>query len=148
MYTHLLVPTDGSLLSDYAVDQALALARKLEARVTLLTVVEPFHVVAYVPEQVIESRESYERKAKQAADQLLQAAAAKAQAFGVVHATQIAVSEEPHEAIIFMAGSCRCDLIAMASHGRRGVKALVLGSVTAKVLTRSQVPVLVYRQAA
>jgi len=148
MYTHILVPTDGSPLSDYAVDQALVLAEALDARVTLLTVVEPFRPIAYVPEQVVESRESYDESTMLAAEKRLQDASAKAEAFGIAHATQVAVSGDPHEAIMFMAATLGCDLIAMASHGRRGVKALVLGSVTAKVLTQSQVPVLVYRQAA
>ena len=148
MYKHLLVPTDGSPLSDYAVDQALALAKALGARVTLFTAIEPFHVIAYVPEQVAESRSSYEEHARRAADQRLAAAAAKASAAGVAHATETVGSEDPHEAIIAAARAHGCDLVAMASHGRRGVKALVLGSVTAKVLTHSGIPVLVYRRPA
>ena len=71
MYTHLLVPTDGSPLSDHALDQALALARALGARVTLFTVVEPFHAIAYTPEQVVESASSYEAHARAAADRRL-----------------------------------------------------------------------------
>lgn len=148
MYTHLLVPTDGSPLSDYAVDQALALARSLGARVTLFTAIEPFHLIAYAPEQVVETRASYDEHARKAADERLKAAAAKAAAAGIAHATEAVGAEDPHEAIIATAKAKGCDLIAMASHGRRGVKALVLGSVTAKVLTHSEVPVLVYRHAA
>ena len=148
MYKHLLVPTDGSPLSDYAVDQALALAKALGARVTLFTAIEPFHVIAYVPEQVVELRSTYDEHARKAADQRLASAEAKSAAAGVVFASEVAKSEDPHEAIIATAREKGCDLIAMASHGRRGIKALVLGSVTAKVLTHSQVPVLVYRHAA
>lgn len=148
MYTHLLVPTDGSPLSDYAVDQALALAKALNARVTLFTAIEPFQVFALLPEQVAETRDAYDGHARVAADMRLEQAAGKAAAAGVEHATVVVTSEDPHEAIIATAKEKGCDLIAMASHGRRGVKALVLGSVTAKVLTHSDVPVLVYRQSA
>ena len=78
----------------------------------------------------------------------LQEAAARAAAAGVAHRTEVAMGEDPHEAIIAAARTHGCDLVAMASHGRRGVKALVLGSVTAKVLTHSEIPVLVYRRPA
>ncbi|AKC87021.1 universal stress protein [Pseudoxanthomonas suwonensis] len=145
MYTHLLVPTDGSPLSDYAVEQALALAVALKAKVTLFTAVEPFHVIAYTPEQVAETRDAYDRHAREEAARRLAQAAERASAAGVEHATVSQASDDPHEAIIATAKEKGCDLIAMASHGRRGVKALVLGSVTAKVLTHSEVPVLVYR---
>ncbi|KAF1684645.1 universal stress protein [Pseudoxanthomonas broegbernensis] len=147
MYKHLLVPTDGSPLSDTAVDQALALARALDAKVTLFTAVEPFQVFAYLPEQVAETRDAYERHARAAAARRLEQAAQKAAAAGVAHASAVADSADPHESIIATAKEKGCDLIAMASHGRRGVKALVLGSVTAKVLTYSNIPVLVYRDA-
>ena len=148
MYKHLLVPTDGSLLSDYAVDQALALAKALGAKVTLFTAIEPFHVIAYVPELVAETRSSYDQHARRAADQRLTTAAAKAASLGIAHTIEVVTSEDPHAAIIATARAKGCDLITMASHGRRGIKALVLGSVTTKVLTHSEVPVLVYRHAA
>jgi nucleotide-binding universal stress UspA family protein len=146
MYGHLLVPTDGSPLSDYAVEQALAFARALGARVTVFTVIEPFHVIAYLPEQVAETRDAYDRHARQEAEHRLAKAAEKAKAAGVEHATLAISADDPHEAIIAAARDSGCDLIAMASHGRRGVKALVLGSVTAKVLMHSELPVLVYRR--
>ena len=145
MYAHLLVPTDGSPLSAHAVDEALALARQLGARITFFTAVEPFHVVAYVPEQILETRDAYERHARQEAERRLQQAADKAGAQGVACETLVASSPDAWQAIIDAANERGCDLIAMASHGRRGVKALVLGSVTAKVLTHSTIPVLVYR---
>lgn len=145
MYKHLLVPTDGSPLSDYAVEQALAFASELGARITVFTVVEPFHVIAYMPEQVAETRDAYDRHARQEAERRLAKAADKCRAAGVEHATLITSADDPHEAIIAAARTRGCDLIAMASHGRRGVKALVLGSVTAKVLMHSELPVLVYR---
>ncbi len=145
MYTHILVPTDGSTLSEYAVDEALALANALNARVTLLTVIEPFHLIAFAPEQVAETRDAYDRHARREAEQRLLRGEEKATALGLICDTVMATGDDPHEAIIEAATSGGCDLIAMASHGRRGVKALVLGSVTAKVLTHSTIPVLVYR---
>ncbi|TBU97935.1 universal stress protein [Stutzerimonas kirkiae] len=148
MYKHILVPTDGSALSAHAIDEALALAKALDAKVTLFTVIEPFHLSSYVPAQIMETRELYEQHAAAEAERRLEQGAEKARALGVAHETVSASSEDPHEAIIEAATAQRCDLIAMASHGRRGVKALVLGSMTSKVLTHSQIPVLVYRHAA
>ncbi len=146
MYKSILVPTDGSPLSGHAIDEALSLAASLGARVTLLTVIEPFHVIAYVPEQIVETRDAYDRHMRQEAERRMQEGEAKARARNVGCETAIVSSGDPHEAIIATANERGCDLIAMASHGRRGVKALVIGSVTAKVLTHSRIPVLVYRR--
>jgi len=145
MYKSILVPTDGSPLSGHAIDEALSLAVSLGARATLLTVIEPFHVIAYAPEQIVETRDAYDRHMRQEAERRMQEGEAKARARSVACETAIVSSGDPHEAIIATANERGCDLIAMASHGRRGMKALVIGSVTAKVLTHSQVPVLVYR---
>lgn len=147
MYTSILVPIDGSQLSESAIGEALSLAKALGAQVTFLTAVEPFHVFAFAPEQIADTQEAYERHARQAAEQRMADAEARARAQGVVCDTVIASAGDPHEAIIDTARERGCDLVAMASHGRRGVKAVVLGSVTAKVLTHSDIPVLVYRHA-
>jgi len=146
MYTHILAPIDGSALSEHAVDQVLALAKAIKAKVTVFTTVEPFQLFSYSPAQIAETREAYELHVKAHAERCLQDAKAKAEALGVACQSVLVTSEEPYEEIIKVAQANGCDLIAMASHGRRGVKALVLGSVTAKVLTHSQIPVLVYRQ--
>lgn len=145
MYHHLLISTDGSPLSDHALDQGLALAASIGARVTILTVVEPFYVFSASPEHQGEGREQYERHARQAAGEILKAAREKAEALGVTAQVKLLGGEHPDQAIIDTAGELGCDLIAMASHGRRGVNALLLGSVTQKVLTYSKVPVLVLR---
>ena len=145
MYTHILVPTDGSPLSDSALEQALRLAKSLGARITVLTVIEPFQVVAYEPEQVAAARDAYEKYAREEADRRMARATELAKAAGVEHDAVSLSADDPHEAIIQTARERGCDLVAMASHGRRGIKALVLGSVTAKVLTHSDIPVLVYR---
>lgn len=145
MYTHLLIPTDGSPLSDDALERGLALAGKLGARVTILTVVEPFYMYTASEEHFGEAREQYEKHAREAARAILEAARERAAALGVEARVKLVGSEHPDQAIIDAAVDHGCDLVAMASHGRRGVNALLLGSVTQEVLTRSTVPVLVFR---
>lgn len=145
MYTHLLLPTDGSPLSDLATDQGLALAARLGARVTILTVIEPFRTFNLSEELMADVRVSYERSARESAERLLQAAAAKASAAGVAATTLVGEDEHPHTSIMQTADEAGCDLIVMASHGHRGVSALLMGSETQKVLTHSTIPVLVIR---
>ena len=148
MYRHIVISTDGSELSGHALDQALALASKLGAKVTVMTVIESYGLLAYAPEQLIDTRAEYEQQAREYAAQVLTDAADKAKALGVACETLLVENENPYEAIIAAARDRGADLIAMGSHGRRGISGLVLGSVTVKVLTHSTVPVLVYRQAA
>jgi nucleotide-binding universal stress UspA family protein len=145
MFRHILVPTDGSPLSMKAIENAMSLASSLKARVTLLTVIEPYHVFATDPEQLADTEAAYKTHCKARATRILSEADAVAQKAGVAYATQQLEHEEVHQAIIEAANKYGCDLIAMASHGRRGVAALVLGSVTTKVLTHSSLPMLVYR---
>ena len=145
MYTNLLVPVDGSRLSELAVDAALSLASALGAKVTFLTAIEPYFAFAFAPEQIVETQQMYEQHMREEAERRMSEVEALALGRGVVCDTVIASAGDPHEAIIATAQERGCDLIAMASHGRRGVKAVVLGSVTAKVLTHSDIPVLVYR---
>lgn len=145
MYQHLLLPTDGSPLSDHAVGKGLELAAAIGARATLLTVVEPFYTFTASPEHRGEDRAQYERYAREAAKGILQRAQARAAELGVEAQAKLIGSEHPDQAIIDTAAAEGCDLIAMASHGRRGMNALLLGSVTQKVLTHSSVPVLVLR---
>lgn len=145
MFKHILVATDGSLLSESAVDQAMIFAREAGAKITVVTVTEPFHVLATDSKQLSDTKETYERHVKAEAARFLGSAEQKAKAQGVqCHVIQVE-DEHPYKAIIDTAKNSGCDLIAMASHGRRGVSALVIGSVTNKVLTHSSIPVLVYR---
>ncbi|MFO1080224.1 MAG: universal stress protein [Reyranellaceae bacterium] len=140
MFRHILIPTDGSLLSGAAIDSAMAFARSCGAQVTVLAVVEP--VKAWWGEAhggpgavaAPEDRVSY-----------LDEAGRRAREAGVTCRLVQVEHDHPYEAIIATATQEGCDLIAMASHGRRGVAALVLGSETTKVLTHSTIPVLVYR---
>ena len=145
MYKHILIPTDGTALSESALDKGLAFAREIGARVTVITTIEPapMMVAAYV--QLAQSQTRYHQHAAEQAARHLEEALAKAKAAGVPCETVQVEHDHPYEAIIETAASKGCDLIAMASHGRRGISALVLGSETTKVLTHSTTSVLVFR---
>lgn len=145
MYKHILIPTDGTILSASAVDQGVKLAKDLGARVTVIHVTEPFHTFSLDPDQVSETAGDYEKRTAERTRHYLDAASDNAKAAGVPCEVAAVEHEHPYEAIIGAAATRGCDLIAMASHGRRGVSALVLGSETTKVLTHSNIPVLVYR---
>lgn len=148
MYKHILIPTDGSQLSSEALVESLKLARSLGAKATILTVEEPFHVFAMGAAQVAHSLGEYQDQIRAQAERLLSAAATQAREAGVPCETLRATHEDPYQAIIDAARERHCDLIAMASHGRRGMAAVVLGSQTQKVLAHSTTPVLVYRKKA
>jgi nucleotide-binding universal stress UspA family protein len=145
MHKHILIPTDGSDLSEQAVNYGVALAKAVNAKVTGVTVSTPFHIFAVEPDMVTDTLESYTtRMSTVAAKRLAQvkdAAAAAGVGCDVVHAQH----EHPYQAIIDTAINRGCDLIVMASHGRRGISAIVVGSETVKVLTHSIIPVLVCR---
>lgn len=149
MYAHILIPTDGSPLAEQAVDQGLALAKALGAAATVLTVVEPFEVLRHFTTddnvRLDEVMARYERGAAAHADRILKSAADKAAAAGVAVTTAQAQSTRPWEAIIRQADAGGADLIVMASHGRGGVSALLVGSETLKVLAHSKIPVHVLR---
>lgn len=145
MFQHILIPIDGSKLSATALDRGLLFACDARARVTVMTVVEPFHLFTADSEQLASTRNEYEEHARSVATAHLAEAERKARGLGVACDTVQISGNEPYRAIIDAAVNKGCDLIAMASHGRRGIDALLLGSVTAKVLAHSRVPVLVYR---
>lgn len=145
MFNHILIPTDGSPLSNTAVEKALSFARDIGAKATIITVIEPLHMFLDNIGQLGEMRANYSKCAKEDAVRCLAEAEAKAKALHVPCEVVASESVSPHQAIIDAAVERGCDLIAMASHGKRGVAALVLGSETVKVLTHSAIPVLVYR---
>jgi len=145
MFQHILVPTDGSLLSASVVDRVLDLAREAGAKVTVVTVVEPVDFLAASPADFADTQETMRQYGKAQAARFLSDAERKAKALGVQCTVVQVESAHPFRAIIDTAKKSGCDLIAMASHGRRGVSALVIGSETNKVLTHSSIPVLVYR---
>ena len=145
MFKHILLPTDGSAGSEAAVRAGVSLAREMGARVTGLHVVPPFHTFTYRPDMIEDTEEQYEKDSEEQARKVLLTIEKQAQECGVPCDTVVVRSDDIHDAIIATARESQCDLIAMASHGRRGVRALLLGSETQKVLTHSLVPVLVYR---
>ena len=145
MYKQILIPTDGSALSEIAVRQGVALAKSLGAGTTAITVSPTFHTFAVEPMALTDIIEQYEKDCKALAARYLGSVMAAATAVGVPHAGLHVVHDSPYEAIIEAATKHHCDLIVMASHGRKGVAALVLGSETTKVLTHSKIPVLVCR---
>jgi nucleotide-binding universal stress UspA family protein len=145
MYKHILLPTDGSPLSEEAIKQGFGLAKALNAKATVLTVVPPFHVIAVEPIMVTDTREQYDKDIVKMAERRLAMPREAAKIAGIAYEDVNLVAEHPWAAIVETAKTRGCDLIVMASHGRRGVSALVLGSETTKVLTHTKVPVLVCR---
>jgi nucleotide-binding universal stress UspA family protein len=148
MFKHLLVPTDGSTLSEAAIQMTVTLARESGAKVTGLHVIPEFHVLAYGTEMIADNEDRIIQAARQRADDYLELIKKAAAQAGVECNTVATSRAHPYEAIISVAAEQNCDLIVMASHGRSGMRALLLGSETQKVLTHSQIPVLVVRQSA
>ena len=145
MFKHILIPTDGSDLSRKAVLYGVQLAEECGARVTALTLSEPYRVASMDVVLVSVGEDEYEEESRRIADHALAQVRVAADAAGVSCDTIREVHDQPYRAIIDAAHAKGCDLIVMASHGRRGVSALLLGSETVKVLTHSTIPVLVYR---
>jgi nucleotide-binding universal stress UspA family protein len=144
MFTKILVPTDGSDLSIKAARGAVKMAKRLNARIVGLTVVEPYAYTTlseYRPEPAAD----YEQRMEAIARERLMPIQSEARAADVAVETTVARSFSPFEAIIDTARRKQCDVIVMASHGRRGLGAILLGSETQKVLTHSDIPVMVYR---
>ena len=147
MYRKILVPTDGSRLSDRAVKEASLLAQSIGAKLVL------FHALPDVQQPIysegsstlLVSRQRTRKAAASRARRVLTAAAKKARAAGVSASKEYAAGVSPHDTIVAAAQKHRCDLIVMASHGRRGLSRFLLGSETQAVLSRARVPVLVVR---
>lgn len=145
MYKSILIPTDGSELAWKAVQHGMAFAKEIGAKITVLTVTVPFHVFTLDPQVVEDTADQYKKRVQVDTVKLFGAVAQAANAAGMSCETLQVEHEHPYQAIIDTARSRGCDLIVMASHGRRGVTAIVLGSETVKVLTHSKIPVLVHR---
>jgi nucleotide-binding universal stress UspA family protein len=145
MYKHILIPTDGTALSEQALEKGIAFAREIGAKVTVIMTIEPAPMMVMAMVQLTEQQNRYHQHASENAARHLGEALAKAKAAGVPCETVQVDHDHPYQAIIDTAAAKGCDLIAMASHGRRGISALVLGSETMKVLTHSTTPVLVFR---
>jgi nucleotide-binding universal stress UspA family protein len=144
MYKHILIPTDGSELSKKAIQHGVALAKAVNAKITAITVSTPFHTMTVEPGMVSDTPESYAKRIIEITTKYLDVVKSAAATSGVTCVVHVE-HDHPYQAIINAAKNNGCDLVVMASHGRRGVSAIVLGSETIKVLTHSTIPVLVYR---
>ena len=146
MYKHILIPTDGSELSKLALEEGVALAKALDAQVTIITVTTPFHVITGNPVMLTDTPQRYTEHMAAIAGQYLDEGKKIAAAAGVECDLVHIEHEHPYKAIINTAQKQGCDAIQMASHGRRGISAVLLGSETLKVLTHSTIPVIVCRR--
>ena len=147
MFKHILVPTDGSEFSMTTVRRALSFASEAGAKVTFYFAKPDYPIAFYGEGALIDptTPEKFAEMADSQAHRILTEAANLAKEAGVESAIASTVSDIPYQGIIAAAESAQCDLIFMASHGRRGLAALLLGSETQRVLTHSKIPVLVYR---
>ena len=146
MYRHILIPTDGSELAGHAVTNGLSLAKSVGAKVTAIIVEEPFDWLSVSEtkgQRAFDELAKYTEQIKKHAADVLNRVANAAKQVGVLCDTVQVEDARPYQAIIATAGDRGCDLIVMASHGRSGLSAVVLGSVTNKVLTHTKTPVLV-----
>jgi nucleotide-binding universal stress UspA family protein len=144
MFNRILVPTDGSEITGKAVDAAIGLAKSVGAKLYTLSVKEPFPYSAISEMQPTPPQEFFDAQ-ERIASVRVKTVRESAEGLGVTCEAHTVEALHPWEAIIEHARRHECDLIVMASHGRRGVTALLLGSETQKVLTHSKVPVLVVR---
>ena len=148
MYKHILIPTDGSSLSQHAITSAVTFAKKIGARLTGMHVIPLEHpdlLQAWMhrdPDWITLRQALFEKFADRYLDFINNAASAA----GVPAICKLVRDQEPYNAIIKTAEQCRCDLIFMASHGWRGDRSYSIGSETQKVLSHSKLPVLIYTQ--
>ena len=147
MYKHILIPTDGSPTAEKAVRAGLDFAKWAKAKVTVFTAMPEYRIPTsgeFVSRSAMSMGE-HERRSLAQARKLHARVARRAQTAGVKIGAAAALSDRPGEAIIAAAKKNGCDLIFIGSHGRKGIKALLLGSQTHEVLSRSDLPTLVYR---
>jgi nucleotide-binding universal stress UspA family protein len=145
MYKRILLPTDGSDATQRAVMAGVQLAKAVGAEVVAMTATPEFHPVTTDPTMLTQTEPEHRQAGKEQGQQLLDDVAAVAREKGVPCTAVQVESDNPYEAIISSARAQQCDLIVMASHGRRGIKGLLLGSETQKVLVHSAIPVMVHR---
>jgi nucleotide-binding universal stress UspA family protein len=145
MFKQILLPTDGSDLSERAVLAGISFAKDLGAQVVGLTVVPDFHTFTANTEMLEDTKEEFIAATAQRAAKYLSFVSEASRSAGVACAVVQVTSDDPYEAILQTAKERKCDLIIMASHGRKGIKGVLLGSETQKVLVHSDIPVLVYR---
>lgn len=144
MYKRILFPTDGSDITAKALQSAIGLAKLCGAEIQILAVKEPFPYSAISEMQPVPPQEFFDAQ-ERVASARVKAATDAASAAGVACQGNTVEALHPWEAILDHGKNKGCDLVVMASHGRRGMSALLLGSETQKVLTHSTMPVLVVR---
>ncbi len=144
MYKHILLPTDGSELSKAAMRHGIALAKVIGARVTALVVSTPISSLVVDPSIVSSALDQYKALVVEQTGKYLKNIEINAAEAGVDCNALCIEHDKPYEAIVDTAKNQGCDLVVMASHGLRGISA-ILGSETLKVLTHSSVPILVFR---
>lgn len=145
MYKHILIASDGSELAGRAVEQGLELAKTLGAKVTAITVTEPWTAAVSGEWAVAFPVEEYEKAAAANATKILAQVTEKAAAVGIACETVHVKDQFAAEGIVDEAKNRNCDLIVMGSHGRRGVVKFILGSQATRVLTHTNVPMLICR---
>lgn len=147
MFRHILIPTDGSPVSARAAKAGVAFAKQVGAKVTGYCALEPVYAQIYGEGYMMAGKSivHMEKRARQVGERHVAAIGKAARAAGVEFRGHVSKAESPHAGIVAAATQKHCDLIFMASHGRRGIAGVIMGSVTQKVLAHSRVPVLVYR---
>jgi nucleotide-binding universal stress UspA family protein len=145
MYKRILIPTDGSEASQRAILAAVDFARETGAEVVGLTATPEFKVLSLDSNMIEDTPDQFTANSAASARRILADVESAARDAGVPCRTEHVIDDDPWSAIVAAAQRLGCDLIAMASHGRRGLKGLLLGSETQKVLVHSTVPVLVHR---
>jgi nucleotide-binding universal stress UspA family protein len=146
MYRKILLPTDGSALCDLAAQKGIDFAKFAGAGVVAFHAIPATSYLIYTeagPSDML--AEQFERDARVRGERLVEALKSRAGDAGVACETLLLTNDHPWEGIIEAATTTACDLIFMASHGRRGLSAMLLGSETARVLTHTKIPVMVYR---
>lgn len=145
MFNTILVPTDGSNLAEKAVHAAVELAQKTHGRIIGLAVAEPYPYSSFADEGVLPDPATQDADLLDRAQTYVDRIKAAADQGGVPCETLTSLAADPATAIIDTAGRQGCDVVFMASHGRRGFQKLVLGSVTQKVMAHSTLPIVVFR---
>lgn len=145
MFTSILFPTDGSPLSDQAAQTAIAFAKLNQAKLVAISVVQPFPFSPMADGGIVLDASLYEEQMNVSARQALEKIGAAALAANVPFEGVLALSPSPYEEIVNTAQVHQCDIILMASHGRKGLNKLFVGSETQKVLAHTELPVLVLR---
>ena len=147
MFTHILIPTDGSPTASKAVKAGVRFAREIGAKVTAYQAIGA--LLTHIDDEGYgidpKMYDEFERRAREVAQRRLDAIGKLARAAGVAFDSAVTTVDTPYKGIVEAAKKRKCDVIFMASHGRRGVSGLFVGSVTQKVLTHCKIPVLVYR---